>query len=231
MPAPYRKLFTDETEEELLNMTRDEVTLNLNDKQRAFCEYYIGNYNIKMAAVKAGYAPKSAHVVGWKLRQDPDVNRYLAWLKLQVGRECHIQAVDIIDHYIRIAFSDITDFIEIKEGKFGGKKVNIVDLERIDGQLVKKVSQNTNGGFSIEMVDKMRALQKLEQYFDVMPKDWRQKIEERKLELAEQKLELEKIKIGLHEEAIEDDGFIEALIGSTESVWEDEVEFEEDNDG
>lgn len=231
MPAPYRKLFTEETEEELLNMTRDEVTLNLNDKQRAFCEYYVGNYNIKLAAIKAGYSPKSAHVVGWKLRQDPDVNRYLAWLKLQVGMECHIRAVEIIDHYIRIAFSDITDFVEVKTSKLGGKTLNLIELEKMDGQLVKKISQNTNGGVSIELVDKLKALEKLEQYFDVMPKDWKQKIEERKLELAEQKLELEKVKIGLVAEEVEDDGFIEALFSEAETVWEDEVEFEgSDND-
>lgn len=228
MPAPYRKLFTEETEEELLNMTRDEATLNLNDKQRAFCEYYIGNYNIKLAAIKAGYGPKSAHVVGWKLRQDVDVNRYLAWLKLQVGRECHVRAVDIIDHYIRIAFADITDYIEIKEGKLGGKTLSIKDLDEIDGQLVKKISQNTNKGVSIEMQDKIKALEKLEQYFDVMPKNWKQEIEERKLAIAEERLEIEKIKIGIVAEEIQDDGFIQALLGETETVWEDEVDFEEE---
>lgn len=230
MPAPYRKVFTDETEEELLNMTRDEATLHLNDKQRAFCEYYVGNYNIKLSAIKAGYTPKSAHVVGWKLRQDPDVNRYLAWLKLQVGMECHVRAVEVIDHYIRIAFSDITDFIEVKKTKLGGKTLSLVDLDKMDGQLIKRVAQNTNGGVSIEMHDKIKALEKLEQYFDVMPKDWKQKIEERKLELAKEKLELDKMKIGLIADEVEDDGFIEALLGESEKVWEDEVEFEESND-
>ena len=231
MPAPYRKLFTEETEEELMNMTRQEATLYLNDKQRAFCEYYIGNYNIKMAAIRAGYTPKSAHVVGWKLRQNPDVNRYLAWLKLRVGKDCHIEAMDILDHYIRIAFADITDFVNVKKGIYGGKTIEVEDLEKIDGQLVKRISQNTNGGFSIEMVDKMQALYKLEQFFDVMPKDWKQKIEERKLEIAEQKLEIERMKIGMYENVTEDDGFIEALLGETESVWETEVEFESVDDG
>ena len=226
MPAVYRKMFTDETEEELLNMTREEATLDLNDKQRAFCENYIGNYNIKMSAIKAGYSPTSAHSVGWKLRQEPDVNRYLAWLKLRVGRECHIQAVDIIDKYIRIGFTDITDFVEVKTSRLGGKTINIKDLEEIDGQLIKRIAQNTNGGFSIEMQDKMKALEKLEQYFDVMPKDWKQKIEERKLEIAVERLEIEKIKIGMVEDAIEDDGFIAALLGETQSIWEDQVEFE-----
>lgn len=227
MPAAYRKVFTKETEEELLNMTREEACLELNDKQRAFCEYYVGSYNIKMAAIKAGYSPKSAHVIGWKLRQDPDVNRYLAWLKLQVGVECHIRAVDIIDHYIRIAFSDITDFVDVKESKFGGKTISIKDLEKIDGQLIKRVSQNTNGGFSVEMVDKLKALEKLEQFFDVMPKDWRQKIEERKLEIAESKLEIERMKVGLGDNKVEDDGFIEALFGEAEEAWDTEVDFED----
>lgn len=216
MPAAYRKVFTDVTEEELMKMTREEACLNLNDRQRKFCELYVKNFNVILAAKQAGYSPHSAHNVGWRIRQDPECNRYIAWLKLRLAKDCHVTAMDVIDHYARIAFADITDFVTIKEGK-----VTLKNEDMIDGQLVISVKKGKDG-IHIELADKLKALDKLEKFFDVMPKDWRQKLEERKVDLLEQRLEIERIKAGQLGDDDEDDGFVEAIKGSAEEVWGDE---------
>lgn len=216
MPPAYRKLFTEETEEQLLRLSRAEVTDDLMDKERMFCEQYIRNKNIQLAAVKAGYSKKSAHIVGWKVRQKPNVNRYICWLKLQISKTCHIDAMDIIDQYARIAFADITDFVEIVDNK-----IKLIDADEIDGQIVTKIKKGRDGGISLELADKFKALEKLEHYFDVMPADWKQKIEEKKLELMKDKLEFEKRKFGEGGEDMEDDGFIEALADAATEVWSD----------
>ena len=220
MPVAYKKIFVDVPEEELFNMTRDEATLNLNDKQIRFCEEYAKSFNIKLAAIKAGCSKKSAHTAAWKVRQNPDCSRYIAWLKLRISQQCHIHAVDIIDHYARIAFSDITDVCEVKDGK-----ITIQDTDMIDGQIVKSIKKGRDG-ISVEMYDKFSALAKLERFFDVMPKDWRQDIEERKVKILEERLELDKRKMG-EGETSEDDGFLEALREQATVVWEDEGEDDE----
>ena len=219
MPPAYKKVFTEETEEELFNMTRAEATLNLNDKQIKFCEEYARTFNIKLSAVRAGYSKKSAHTAAWKIRQNPDCARYIAWLKLRVSQKVFVHAVDIIDHYARIAFSDITDVCEVHDGK-----ISVQDSDMIDGQIVKSIKKGRDG-VTVVMYDKMEALAKLERYFDIMPKDWKQQLEERKVAIMEQKLELEKRKMGDGEE-ITDDGFIEALKESASTVWEDNDEEE-----
>lgn len=216
MPAPYKKVFTDMTEDELLMMTREEACLNLNDKQRKFCEKYVQKFNVILAAKQAGYSPDSAHTIGWKIRQNPECQRYIAWLKVRVARDCHVDAMDIIDHYARIAFADITDFVSIS-----GRSVALKDASMIDGQLVQSVRHGKDG-ITVELYDKMKALDKLEKFFDVMPKDWHQKIEERKVDLLEQRVEIERIKAGQTGDDTEDDGFIEALKGSAEEVWGDD---------
>ncbi len=216
MPAAYRKVFTDVTEEELMNMSRDEACLNLNDRQRKFCELYVKNFNVILAAKQAGYSAHSAHNVGWRIRQDPECNRYIAWLKIRLAKDCHVTAMDVIDHYARIAFADITDFISIKDGK-----VILKNEDMIDGQLVTAVRKGKDG-ITIELADKHKALDKLEKFFDVMPKDWKQKLEERKVELLEQRLEIERIKAGQLGTDDEDDGFIDAIKGSAEETWDDE---------
>ena len=78
MPTTYKKVFVEASEEELKRMTREEASLNLNDKQRKWCEIYVNNFNSKIAAKKAGYSTRSAATIGWKLRQNPDVALYLA---------------------------------------------------------------------------------------------------------------------------------------------------------
>lgn len=218
MPTTYRKVFTQETEEELLNMTREEACLTLTERQRLFCEHYVAKHNAVLAAKKAGYSANSVTSVAWRLRQNPDVNRYIAWLKLRVSRELHVDALDIVDHYARIAFADVTDFVKIENNK-----VELIDADKIDGQLVKSVKKGKDG-ISIELYDKLAALQKLERYFDIMPADWKQKIEEKKLELMKERLEIEKLKAGQLNSDDEDDGFIQALKETATEVWGDEDE-------
>lgn len=215
MPTTYKKVFVDVSEEELNRMTREEASLNLNDKQRKWCEVYVNNFNSKLAAKKAGYSPNTAATIGWKLRQNPDVCLYLAWLKLRVSYKAWVRPEDIVDQYARIAFADVTDFVEVKGGR-----LTLVDSDQMDGQLVKSVKKGRDG-VSIEMYDKMQALARLERFFEEMPKDWKQKLEEAKLKIMEEKLNLEKQKLGFLDDDMGDDGFLDALRDTAEEVWDD----------
>lgn len=213
---PAKRMDIEESEEELLQMTKAEASEGLTDKEQRFCEYYCRNLNIKIAAIKAGYGKESAHMVGYKLRRKQKVNRYICWLKLLATKEHCIKASDIIDKYVRIAFADMTDFVEVKNNR-----IKLVNGDELDGQLISKIKQGKDG-VSIELYDKLRALEKLEKYFDVWPKDWKQAIEEKKLEIMREHLELEKIKAGQFEiKEGEDDGLLEALKGTATEVWED----------
>ena len=49
MPTTYKKVFVEVPEEELSKMTREEASLNLNDKQRRWCEEYVNNINAKLS--------------------------------------------------------------------------------------------------------------------------------------------------------------------------------------
>ena len=203
-----------DTEQELLKMPRSKVIEDLTEKQQKFCEQYTRNNNARLSAKQAGYSPQSAHIIGWKIRQDYKCVRYIAWLKAKVADECCIKGAELIDQYIRIAFADITDFVTAD--MYG--KIKIKALDQLDGQVITRISQSANG-MHIELADKTKALDKLEKYFEFMPIDWRQKIEERKLSILEKRLELEKYKAGQFSEEDMDDGFIEALKESAEEAW------------
>ncbi|WP_446662964.1 terminase small subunit [Geobacillus sp. CCR] len=201
----------------------------LTEKQRLFCIYYVKNFNATQAAIKAGYAPESAHVEGSRLLRNAKVAAEIKRIKQEMTSGLFIEAMDVLREYIKIAFADITDFVtfgkkEIKigedeEGNPITRMVNYVDFKdshMIDGTIVTEVKQGKDG-VSIKLADKMKALEKLSLYFDLFPDNFKRKIEEEKLKIAHYKA------FGPDEhEEYEDDGFLEALDGKIEEVWDDE---------
>ncbi len=215
----------------------------LTEKQRLFCLYYVKIFNATMAAIKAGYAKDSAHVQGPRLLGNVRVKKEIKRLKGSLTEELFIDALDVLKKWIQIAFADITDYVKfgqrevqamgafgpIYEGEGENKKpvmktINYVDFNdstMVDGTIIKEVKQGKDG-VSIKFEDKLKALDKLSEYFDLFPDKFKQKIEEEKVKLSREKLELEKRKQDDPDEGHEDDGFMEALEGAVGEVWANE---------
>lgn len=116
-----------------------------------------------------------------------------------------IDEEDIVEMYMRIAFADITDFLEFgqrevpitdKEGNYiTSATANVVNFKEgniVDGQLIKEVKQGRQG-VSIKLEDRMKALEWLANYFNMNP-DSRHKKEydNARLKLKEKELELKR---------------------------------------
>lgn len=54
--------------------------MSLNEKQKAFCEYYASTFNATESAKRAGYSQKTARSIGQRLLTYVDVQKYLAEL-------------------------------------------------------------------------------------------------------------------------------------------------------
>lgn len=210
----------------------------LTDRQRLFCIYYVKSFNATQAAIKAGYSPSGAHVEGSRLLRNPNVAAEIKRLKNEMTSELFISAIDVLNKYIKIAFADITDFVSFgqkdeplfdQKGKplidpdtgeqmtFSRNFVSFKSNNEVDGTIIGEVKQGKDG-VSIKLHDKTKALDKLAQYFDLFPDEFKRKIEEEKLKLAQRKLDT-----GDGDE-VEDDGFLEALKGKVSEVWADDEE-------
>lgn len=209
---PKAKRVSQYNEEELRSFSRKEMIEDLTDREVAFCEYYINDYNIKMAAIKAGFKPMQNKTLSKIVAGKQKVIDYIAWLKIRLYDEACVNAVDILNSYAKMAFYDITDYIDKK-----GNKIVLKDFDKIDGQIIQEISQNANGGINIKFPDRLKAFDKLENYMDVNPYDWKRKLEEKKVQLMEEKVNIEKTKVGLNDE-LEDDGFIEALENAAKNL-------------
>lgn len=226
--------------QQLRKLELDET--DLTEKQKLFCLYYVKSFNATMAAIKAGYSVDVAHVQGYENLRKPKIAVEIRRLKGQMQEEVFIDAMDVLNKYIKIAFSDINDYISFGRreqqviGIYGpvtetigkdddGKDikrplmetVNFVDLKEssmVDGTLISEVGE-VKGGFKIKLVDKMKALEMLSKYFDLFPDKFKRQIEEEKLKLAVKKSG------DLSQEETQDDGFIDALKNEVGAVWND----------
>ena len=192
--------------------TKDVVIENekLTEKQRLFCIYFVKYWSATKAYHKAyGCSYNTANAEGYKLLVKPCVKTEIDRLKKHIVSGIYIEAMSVLQKYIDIAFSDITDFVTFGQkkvqvmGPFGPayegegdnkkpvtKVVNFVDFKdssSIDGTIITEVSQGKEG-VKIKLADKMKALDKLDKYFDLFPDKFKRRIEEEKLRLEEAKI-------------------------------------------
>ena len=183
-----------------------EESLGLTEKQRLFCLYYIKSYNATLSATKAGYAKDSAHVQGSCLLRNTKIAKEIKRLKGRALKDLYIDALDVLEVYAKIAFADITECIEFGsnkeyvyvegqrmigvDGDYLKQDVNYVRVkgyDEIDGSLISEVKQGREG-ISIKFHDKMKALEVLIKYFDLLPDKHKRKIEESNLELSKRRV-------------------------------------------
>jgi phage terminase small subunit len=184
---------------------------DLTEKQRLFCLYYIKSFNATMAAIKAGYSRERAHVTGSELVRNSKVAAEIRRLKGAVRQEVFVDAIDVLNKYIKIAFADISDFVEFGnkdavvgvniEGEFATRTISYADIKDsdiVDGSIISEVKK-TKEGIMVKLHDKMKALEKLEKYFDLLPDQHKRKLEEEKSSLDKKKYELDKRVVELRE--------------------------------
>ena len=189
----------------------------LTPERQMFCIYYNRTFNATQSYQKAyGCSYRTALVNGPRLLGIASVRKEIERLKENKRKQIVCSESDIVELQMRIAFSDISDSIEVK-----GKSVLLKPLNEIDSQMIKEIRE-TKHGISIKIEDRQKALDWLTKYFLMYPED------KHKQEFDRQKMELELLKLELQtktEEESDDsseDNFLEALNASAKDVWSDE---------
>lgn len=184
---------------------------SLNDKHRLFCLYYVRCFNATKAYQKAyECAYSTAATNGWELLQNTAIREEIARLKQSRLNQELLDASDIFQKYMDIAFADVTDFLTFGQrevpvmGPFGpvmvrdpetGEKVRVTKVvnvvqfkesDEVDGTLISEVKQG-KGGASIKLPDRMKALEWLAAHMDLAT-------EEQKAKLAKLEAEAERIR-------------------------------------
>ncbi|WP_311077991.1 terminase small subunit [Paenibacillus polymyxa] len=219
----------------------------LTPKQRIFTYEYLRDFNATRSAIAAGYSKKTAYQIGFALLKKVEIQNIIRQHKESMIDDVGLNAQRVLMEYMKIAFADITDYVE-----FGQKEEDVLGLEgepvldpdtgdtkkyrynfvafknsdEIDGTLVSEVKQGKDG-VSVKLHDKTKALDVLSKYMDLLPDKHKRMLEDEKLKMQREKLELERAKVtgeGNTEDDLIDD-WVEAVVGDEdEGLTGDETE-------
>lgn len=194
------------------------VAKELTDKQQLFCIYYIKYFNAIKAYQKAYQCSYgSAGVGGHRLLNNAKIQDEIRRLKKE-RFDVKLLSVDaIIQQYIDIAFADITDFVDVEvkeklmydgdgnpvlneEGEHEVYKYNRVLVKPtadMDGSMVTGITQGKDG-ISVKLADKMKALEWLAKYSDVLSERTQKdvQIEKMRTEMIKSQKEIERMNKG-----------------------------------
>ncbi|PIC65348.1 terminase [Sporosarcina sp. P13] len=150
---------------------------NLTDKQRLFCIYYIKYFNATKAYQKAyECAYTTARVEGHRHLANPNISEEIDRMRSETLSNKKLSADDVLQKYIDIAFADIGDYVHSETGYM----IELKPLEELDMSIVSEVG-NTENGPKIKLADKMKALDMLAKYTDLLSDKDRERLLEEKL--------------------------------------------------
>lgn len=163
---------------------------DLTEVEKEFCLYYVQCYNISQASWRTGHYKNlnSAKVNGWHMLQRPAVQAEIKRLKAMKRTAILADADDLIEMHMRIAFSDIKDYVVWQyDPKQRANRMAVMPSDSVDGQAVSEISESAQG-FKLKMQDKKHSLDFLERFFLANP------IDKHKIDYDNARLELERQK-------------------------------------
>lgn len=206
-PKTNRKPIAPDLEEEY-QVTIGEMNPELTERQKHFCMYYVKYWNATKAYQKAypGVTKLTAESNGSRLLRNAKIKAEIDRIRAEKFSRVGLDANAILQKWIDIAFSDVTDFMEfgteeeeIVDEETGEVKtvvknyVRFLDSREVDGTLITEVKQGRDG-IGVRLQDKIKALEILTKYMDLLGDNTKRQLEQEKLkvELAQAQREADK---------------------------------------
>lgn len=138
----------------------------MTDKQKLFISEYLKDFNATQAAIRAGYSEDTAKSIGCENLTKPDIKEEINKQLDTILADNKDIAVKVVRECSKIAFAQLTDFVEYDENGVTFKPTDNLDtaaLEMIqfDEKFTKDGSSRTK---RIKLHDKLKALDILAKY-------------------------------------------------------------------
>jgi phage terminase small subunit len=142
---------------------------DLNPKQRAFVDEYLVDLNATQAAIRAGYAPRSARQHATRLLANDVISTAIAEGQAKRSERTQITADRVLEELAAVAFAHMGQY-----AVWGGEKVRLRESDEVDPRAVAEVKQTVNqfgNNVGIKLHDKLGALAKLGDHLGLWKKD------------------------------------------------------------
>lgn len=127
----------------------------MNEKQKAFADYYVETNNATEAAKRAGYSEKTAHVIGSRLLKDVKVLTYIKE-RLESKEKARVADQDeVLEFLTQVMRGEVQDQLgletPVKErnraAELLGKRYAMwTDKQQIDGNLAVQIIDDIGSG-------------------------------------------------------------------------------------
>jgi phage terminase small subunit len=122
--------------------------LALNERQKAFADYYIQTGNATEAAIKAGYSEKTARSIGAENLTKPDISAYIRERLDEQSEKRVADANEVIEFYTAVMRGEVKDQF--------GLDASLSDRLKAGDALMKRYAVTDNGSKGIiEKLDKV----------------------------------------------------------------------------
>jgi phage terminase small subunit len=135
-----------------------ELHIVLTPKQQRFVEEYLVDLNATQAAVRAGYAPASAHVTSSRILAKRQVRAHVEGV---IAKRFGVTKLSIIEELAAIAFHDIGDYVSWTNDNI--RVTPSAELSPWHRKAIASVRQigPEAGPIELKLCDKLRALELL----------------------------------------------------------------------
>jgi phage terminase small subunit len=145
-----------------------EDKIKLSDKQKAFCHYYIIDWNATKAAILSGYSENSARQIATETLSKPYIQAYIKEIQDDIAKEAGISMLSQVLELKKIAYTNIaemfTDWVDLESFD----KLTLEQKAAITEIAYKKDIKHINDDTDIEteyvklkLHDKIRAIQEI----------------------------------------------------------------------
>ena len=120
----------------------------LNERQKAFADYYIQTGNATEAAIKAGYSEKTAYSIGNENLKKPEISAYIGERMAEQCEKRVADANEVIEFYTAVMRGEVKDQF--------GLDASLSDRLKAGDALMKRYAVTDNGSKGIiEKLDKV----------------------------------------------------------------------------
>lgn len=203
----------------------------LNSRQKRFCDEYLVDLNATQAAIRAGYSEKYAATNTTKLLNNTNIREYLHKRQNDRVERTEITQDMVLRELALIAFSDATDYARIIEKQVENEEGRTITYRTVEPVLTEELTKEQRralavikkgrDGFEVKTYSKTEALKLLGAHLGMWDKKGEADMEEQQARIEKLKAETARIKGEDPESDKQDDGFIAALKGEVDDIWDE----------
>lgn len=108
--------------------------MELTEKQKAFCDFYIETLNATEAALKAGYSKKTARKIGSENLTKPDIKKYIDERLKQIESERIAKAEEVLAFLSASLRGEVDEDVVVVEGCGEGQSMARVITKQLSAK-------------------------------------------------------------------------------------------------